>query len=505
MDCSFSLARRPRPRGALVVALAAIPFCAVACSAEGDAGFGPNGGTSAPEAGTAPGTSDDAAAPAFAGACSMPTAPAGAGCACHFTACHGCAIECDCAADCYESTASCLVNVDASGKPKTTDPLLSTGSLSCTLHPAVEGEFSQPAQMVCTETNCHLTQQPPPVADAGSQPPPPTDAGDAMTPQTACPVPVPGAVVLPGPVWGEYQVHFDVPFPSYAFAAAHAAMQTQDLGAFGFRETPSSFFATSLKESYMGCSDKLPAYNAYMPGYLYTRTASYASGCLQIDSEAWLEICQMYPETFDCSTVMYGDVIPSTNQDTTGRDNFASSAWVKAYYDVWSYAMLTTHNMPSPGAWFAGASDPQAMVKVEALLYNEGAWTGDATTVEAGCQHDLIENCLGNKDYVFSVGSYAAELEATVAAGNCYNDTVAVTDVDDYVSKIAPLFTHENAAALTAAGRQAFLTASGGAMSAPFQKVAGAVLKAIDAGMQARLHCPGAELTQYYMLKCPPM
>jgi hypothetical protein len=395
--------------------------------------------------------------------------------------------------------------VDSAGTPHTSDPLLSTGTLSCSLHPAVGGEIPMPAQMVCTETDC--TTAPPAVPDAGGDASPSSpDAGSAPPPTSACPVPVPGPVVLPGPVWGEYQVHFYVPFPSYAFAAAHASMAYSALGPYALRETPSAFFATALKESYMGCSDKLPPYNAYMPGYLYTRTLSYASGCLQIDStSAWVEMCQMYPETIDCNTVTYADVIPSTNQDTTGRDNFASSVWVKAYYDVWSYGMLITHGMPSPGAWFSGASDPQAMTKVMALLYNEGAWTGDATTVSQGCQHDLIENCLGNKDYVFSVGSYTAQLEAAVAAGNCYDDMVQVSDVDDYVSRIAPLFIHENAAALVAAGRQAFLTASGGATSAPFQKVAGAVIQAIDAMMQAKLHCPNAELGTYYMLHCPAM
>jgi len=317
-------------------------------------------------------------------------------------------------------------------------------------------------------------------------------------------VPVPGPVILSGPVWGEYQVHFYVPFPSWAFAAAHASMQTYELGTFGLRETPSVYFATALKESYMGCSDKLPAPNPYMLGYLYTRTLSYPAGCLQVDStSAWVEMCQMYPETFDCTKVQYADVIPSTNQDTTGRDDFASSVFVKAYYDVWSYAMLPLHDMPSPNAWFAGASDPQAMLKVISLLYNEGAWTGDATTVATGCQNNLIENCLGNKDYVVAVSSYDRELEAAVAAGNCYNETIAISDVDDYVSKIVPLFTHENGAALTAAGRAAFLAASGGAASAPFQQVAGAVLRAIDGTMQAKPHCPDAELNQYYMRHCP--
>jgi hypothetical protein len=309
---------------------------------------------------------------------------------------------------------------------------------------------------------------------------------------------------LPGPVWGEYQVHFYVPFPSYAFSAAHASMAMQRLGTYGLRESPSVFFATALKESYMGCSDKLPPINWQVQGYLYTRTNSYLTGCFQIDSwSAWTEMCQMYPETFDCSVVQYASVIPSTNQDQTGRDNFASSAFVKAYYDVWSYAMLTLHDMPSPNAWFAGASDPQAMPKLMALLYNAGAWTQDATTVADQCQHNLVENCLGNKDYVVAVGSYTSQLEAAVAAGNCYNDVIALTDVDDYVSRIAPLFSRENAPALVAAGRQAFLAASGGATRAPFQQVAGAVLQAIDANMQARMHCPDAELSQYHRVRCP--
>jgi hypothetical protein len=455
----------------------------------------------------------------------MGSPPAGPECACHFTSCHGCAVECDCAADCYESTGRCLITVDANGQAHTADPLLSTGTLSCALHPATMGEIPQPAQMVCSTTDCR--PPPPPSGSSSSSSsssssggsgssgggssggssggaPVPMDAGGDASESSACPVPVPGPVVLAGPVWGEYQVHFYVPFPHWAFAAAHASMQTQALGAFGLRESPSFYFATALKESYMGCDDKLPPVDLYNMGILYTRPITYLSGCLQIDStSAWVEMCRQYPETIDCNAVTYDAVIPSTNQDTTGRDNFVTSAFVKTYYDVFTYAMLTLHDMPSPNAWFAGASDPYAMPKMIALLYNEGAWTGDATTAADRCQHDLIENCLGNKDYVVAVSSYDRELEAAVAAGNCYNDVISINDVDDYVSKLVPLFTHENGAALTAAGRAAFLAASGGAMTAPFQKVAGAVLKAIDGGMQAKAHCPDAELNMWYMHHCP--
>jgi hypothetical protein len=318
-------------------------------------------------------------------------------------------------------------------------------------------------------------------------------------------------------VWGEYNVHFYVPFPSYAFATAHAwlALERAAVGPMAaMRESPSSFFATALKESYLGCSDKLPPLDLYHPGILYTRTAAYGDGCFQIESTtAWVEMCRMYggtsatnatfPQTWDCSVATHDLVISSSNQDTLGRDNFASSVWVKAYYDTFAYAMLTTHGMPSPATWFAGASDPQAVVKTLAAMYNLGTRSGAADEIAAGCQHDLVEHCLGNLDYVVAVGSYDRELEATVAAGNCYNDVVSVNDVDDYISKITPLFTHEDGAALTAAGRAAFLSASNGAMTAPFQQVAGAVIGAIDDKMSTKLHCPEDEMTYWYMFHCP--
>ena len=40
--------------------------------------------------------------------------------------------------------------------------------------------------------------------------------------------------------------------------------------------------------------------------------------------------------------------------------------------------------------------------------------SGSVDTVASGCQHNLIENCLGNKDYVVAVSTYARQLEAAV-------------------------------------------------------------------------------------------
>src|SRR5262249_44675049 len=114
---------------------------------------------------------------------------------------------------------------------------------------------------------------------------------------SAWPIPVPGPVVLSGPLWGEYNIQFHVPFPWYAFATAHVwfALDRAAVGPMAaMRESPSAFFATALKESYLGCSDKLPPLDLYHPGMLYTRTASYGDGCFQIESTtAWAEMCRM--------------------------------------------------------------------------------------------------------------------------------------------------------------------------------------------------------------------
>lgn len=254
----------------------------------------------------------------------------------------------------------------------------------------------------------------------------------------------------------------------------------------------------------MGCSEILPVDDPFQSGRLERRPNSYADGCLQIESTtAWVEMCRMYPGELDCTSTTHEGVVSSTNQAATGRDNFASSAFVKAYYDVFTYARLTQLGMPDPDAWFSTAADGQAMAKVVALLFNQGGWSGDAERVARQCHDKLIESCLGNTDYVVAVSSYLRELEAGVALGNCYNDLVSQEDVDDYLSRILVLFTREDGPTLRAAARSAFAAAARGEARAPFQKVAGAVLDAIDQRMKAKVHCPEAELSSWYATHCP--
>jgi hypothetical protein len=481
-----------------LLALLAPLGCGLAAGASSDrappTSTGPADGTDAGTGATSAGFGDDAGG--IATSCTVGPAPSGPNCACTYADCAGTIIDCSCAEPCWNATdASCLIDGNGGGTPTSTDPRLAGCTLDCRNVPATTGEFATPAHVECVATHC---------AAAPTNPP---DAGSAGTPDAgACPVPVPGATIVSGPVWGEYNVHFRVPFASWAFAAAHASRRFSQLAAQGlrYRLSPSYFFANALKESYMGCSDKLPPYDAYHPGQLYQRTASYADGCFQMEATtAWVELTRLFPETIDGALESHDTVISATHQDTLGRDNFASSVFAASMYDVVSYAFLAEHGVASPDAWFASAADPLATVKLTALAYNEGWHSGDLDAAITGCHGQLIENCLGNKDYVVAVSSYTRDLESAVAAGDCYDEPISAADVDDYVAKITPLFVHQDAAAMKSAADAAFARVAAGRATVDFQAIAPAILDALDAVITTQLACPDAALSTWYGVHCP--
>src|SRR5258708_4013298 len=152
-------------RRASVAFVAVVTGCSLGVGSKGSQGTA-NPGTGE-DAGIEAAASDDAVAPpSLGGTCAMRTPPAGTACACHFTSCHGCAVECDCAPECDKARTDCLVTVDGNGVPHTSDPLLSTGTLTCRVNPATQGELPQPAQLVCTTTNCHMPS--PPIGSSSS-------------------------------------------------------------------------------------------------------------------------------------------------------------------------------------------------------------------------------------------------------------------------------------------------------------------------------------------------
>ena len=434
--------------------------------------------------------------------------PAGASCGCTWTDCKGCALKCECGAICLQQPDACMLTfVDDVVQINTAE--LATWQVKC--NDLSGGEFV-PMSCTAVNTNCGEDDTTSQSSDESSSSEDSTSTQETSTTsdtttQDACPIPVPGNLTLAGPVWGEFQVQFEVPFVDWAFAVAHAARimeNAQDSG-HAARLSPSFFLATALKESYMGCSLELPPYDAFMPGRIVQREASYADGCFQIESiTAWTELCRMFPEEFDCEHVGHLDVISSSNQSLSGRDNFASSALVKAYYDTLSYSMIfSNHKFSGVTQWIDTASDPQAATKLVAVLYNKGPWAPDIRKILDGCHNDLIENCMEFvKDYPMQIAQYAQALEHEVEMGNCYDEAVTVANVEDYARKIALLFRGVDADAVVAAANLAFEKTAGGASEVGFQAVAGAVMRAIDEVIAFRPHCPGPELELYYKAQC---
>ncbi|MEE9385414.1 MAG: hypothetical protein V3V08_18560, partial [Nannocystaceae bacterium] len=288
-------------------------------------------------------------------------------------------MSCSCDVRCHEQWDDCLIVVH-NGSVSTVDPVLQNFTLECSI---IDGDSDIAAVMRCSgvDHKCDSDDDGAPGVDPDAPP------------ENACSVPVPAANILAGPIWGEYDIQFYIPHPSWAFSTAHAWKWLRSLDGVGLslRLTPSFFFATALKESYMGCSDLLPEPDPFLPGRLERRAAAYADGCFQIESTtAWIELCRMFEPELDCDFVGHGDVVSSSAQAQTGRDNFATSALVKAYYDTFAYSMIPhLHKVADPNAWFADAIDPLAMEKVIAVLYNRGVWSGDATAIQGGSGPEL--------------------------------------------------------------------------------------------------------------------
>lgn len=430
------------------------------------------------------------------GTCHDGPPPAGAQCSCAFSDCPGCRLRCLCHIACYEERDDCLIVVD-DGAVKTADPVLSKWELACTAqNPGGEAPY-----LVCDGKKDPCVPDPdagPP--DAGKDTG--TDADDDGGSDPKCPVPVPGKFTLVEPVWGEFGVDYQVPFTAYAFAVAHA-FRMLERASFGLVLRPSLFLATALKESFMGCSNELEPWMPGVTGIVYRGQSQHVDvdGCFQLESTtAWSEMCRMFDDELDC-VLGHAGLISSKDQDALGRDNFVSSTLSAAYYHAFSFSFFQLkEKIQDPFSWLASASDPLATPKLAAALYNRGAWSGAASRIFTVCHERLIEECEpGALDYVRQVGAYVREMEGEIARKNCYDEPTALADIDDYVSQLLPLFDDEDEASVREAARSAFLTASQGAETATFQRVALEVVSAIEARLRARVHCPEDELNEFYV------
>jgi hypothetical protein len=70
---------------------------------------------------------------------------------------------------------------------------------------------------------------------------------------------------------------------------------------------------------------------------------------------------------------------------------------------------------------------------------------------------------------VKEVTTATQDLEASVAAGNCYDDPIGHDDIAYYLDRLFALYVNEDAASIENAAMQAFDAAAGGRPTAPFQ------------------------------------
>ncbi len=314
----------------------------------------------------------------------------------------------------------------------------------------------------------------------------------------ACPVPVPDHVDLETVVWGEEDVHFYVPDPSWALAVALASRELSRLD--DVEVSPSFVLATALKESFLGC-DLQVAPDAHHDAHYRVSHASFHDGCFQIESTtAFTELCRMFPDAVDCAGATHGDVIASTRQEELGRTNFESSALALAYYDAFAWGMLTVHD-DDPTGFVDAAADPLAQEKLLALSYNRGAWSSTLARALADCVDRPLEDCVTDvpHDYLVAVGGYTTELEAAVASGSCYDEPLTRADVARFVDAIAVLDPRADWASVHEAALDAFTVPDG----SRFQVVADAVLEAIVATLPHHVHCPDGEMRDWYGQPCP--
>jgi hypothetical protein len=327
-----------------------------------------------------------------------------------------------------------------------------------------------------------------------------------------CPAAVPDHYTLDHAVWGETSVHFYVPGSGWALATLHASMQLEGLAAqsIDLRLSPSWFFAVALESSYMGCSDATDADSLHPATSYSRRSETDAWGCFSLpETTVWTEVCRMYPDDIECGGGSHNQLIASTDQASTGRDNIQTSAISLAWYITFAYAMSREVGVDDPDTWFATAADPRAMEKLMALQHLSGPWAPSIQTTVVGCHSNgQLESCLETGSPGWSrmraVASHTELLERGIAEGHCYDRLLWADDVDDYLATIAPLWPSADWSAAGIAANAAFDAVSGGAASAPFQAAAVPVLEAIDLAAGIALTCPGSELNAYYGYSCPP-
>jgi hypothetical protein len=274
-----------------------------------------------------------------------------------------------------------------------------------------------------------------------------------------------------GGVWGQ---DFDFKMSDYplswAIAVSHASLV---LRAQGIKYSPNAVLSVSLKESKLHCP---------------TATDPNADGCFQIEGgSAYPTLQGLFPERF-----------VGTHTDIVSGPHYETAALTLVYYNIYATASFRRYTK-DPVAFFNANPDEYAQQKVLNAAYNRGLfWTGLQNTFSNCSMQDVFNCFMGDAaaialDHAQSIGDYTKALDHAAP----FDVDVSLADMNDYWSKIKPLYTDANAAAVTQAIAQGVAAAAGGGATFKFQRgmpiVLGSLIAALpktpDADEAARRIC----------------
>jgi endo-1,4-beta-D-glucanase Y len=264
------------------------------------------------------------------------------------------------------------------------------------------------------------------------------------------------------------------------------------------------YLATALKESRLGAD---PASNTFTypktaPNPITYQPHAYNDGFMQIEEgTAFAEMKIMYPNRFGQQN--YVEIV-------TG-DRFATSAITAAYYNLFTHFFLIGSGYETAD-FFSKAKDPQAREKVIAFAYNQGVFsqylTNLFTTNRTYCLSvnniaDDVGQCLPN-----NVGSYylryvpefsQALIDATSTDSGIYEARIAVNDIDEYLDRIAILYSQADMNAARQAAHSIFDQLKADDNTISFRNQFGQILDAIM--LKLPVDTPENQLCQVYA-KC---
>ena len=241
----------------------------------------------------------------------------------------------------------------------------------------------------------------------------------------------------------------------------------------------SFYFATTLKESFCGCDPNIEVSKQQFP--LVYQAKSQVQGCFQMEvATAYAELKNIYPDRYP----------ENGHSDIIANEHFETAALSKAHYDMFAIKYLDIAKGYELERFFNTANDSTAAMKTVALAYHQGLWSPlwenvFNTNRTKALQTTDISNYMGNEwRVIYNVKSLAnfatllngqpKKLDKKLNGINpqtgmpynmfygFYDETIAWKDVEDYLTKIRPMYRTQNWTIIKARLRKSFDAQNGG-------------------------------------------